>query len=49
MNVAAHQKENENINTGKREAGEGKKRQDFKETHCYPSAVVQWAAQRKHD
>ena len=45
MNVAAHQEKNEK--TGKRKAGKERKQADFKETACYPSAVVQSAAQRK--
>ena len=42
MNVVAHQKKKGLENTGKREAGEENKRHvtDFKETECYPFAVV---------
>ena len=46
MNVVAYQEE-KNEKTGKRKAGEERKRADFKETACYPSAVVQGAARRK--
>ena len=47
MNVATHQEKEENENTGKRKAGEVRRQADFKETACYPSAVVQGAARRK--
>ena len=47
MSVAAHQKK-KNEKTGKRKAGEERRQADFKETACYPSAVVQGAAQRKN-
>ena len=45
MNVAAHQeKKNEETKTGKRRAGEGRRRAtDFKEAVCCPTAVVQGA------
>ena len=46
MNVVAHQEE-KNEKTGKRKAGEERKQADFKETACYPSAVVQRAARQK--
>ena len=49
MNVAAHQKKENNEKTGKRKAGEKRKQADFKETACYLSAVVQRAARRKMD
>ena len=48
MNVAARQEEM-NEKTSKRKAGEERKQADFKETACYPSAVVQRAARRKND
>ena len=49
MNVAAHQKkEKKNEKTGKRKTGEERRRADFKEAVCYPSAVVQGAARRKN-
>ena len=48
MNVATHQEKEKNEKTGKRKAGEEKKRANFKEAACYPSAVVQGAAQRKN-
>ena len=47
MNVAAHQEE-KNKKTGKRKAGAERRQADFKEAACYPSAVVQGAAQRKN-
>ena len=47
MNVAAHQEE-KNEKTGKKKAGEERRQADFKEAACYPSAVVQGAAQRKN-
>ena len=47
MNVAAHQKKEKNEKTGKRKAGEERRLADFKETVCYPSAVVQRAAWQK--
>ena len=45
MNVAAHQ---EKEKMGKRKAGAEKRQANFKETACYPSAVVQGAARRKN-
>ena len=48
MNIAAYQEKEKNEKTGKREAGEERRQADFKETACYPSAVVQWAAQQKN-
>ena len=45
MNVAAHQKEN-GI-TGKRKAGEEKKKQAIEQTECLSSAIVQRASRRK--
>ena len=33
---------------GKRKAGEERRQADFKEAVCYPSAVVQGAAQQKN-
>ena len=49
MNVAAYQeKKKKNEKTGKRKAGEEIRQADFKEAACYPSAVVQRAARRKH-
>ena len=47
MNVATHQEKEENEKTGKRKAGDVRRQADFKETACYPSAVVQGAARRK--
>ena len=49
MNVTAHQvkEKNEEAKTGKRRAGEKKKRKqatDYEEAVCCPSAVVQGAA-----
>ena len=52
MNVTARQEKekNERTRTGKRKAGEERKQEtDFKEAVCCPSAVVQWAAQRKSE
>ena len=46
MNVVAHQEE-KNEKTGKRKAGVERKQANFKETACYPSAVIQRAARRK--
>ena len=48
MNVAAHQEEEKNEKTGKSKTGEERKQADFKETACYPSAVVQRATRRKN-
>ena len=48
MNVAAHQEKEKNEKTRKRKAGEERRQTDFKETACYPSAVVQGAARRKN-
>ena len=48
MNVAADQEKEKNEKTGKRNAGEERRQADFKEATCYPSAVVQAAARRKH-
>ena len=50
MNVAAHQekKKNEEMKTGKRKAGEGRRQAtDLKKVVCCPSAVVQEAARQK--
>ena len=47
MNVAAHHEE-KNEKTGKRKTGEERRQADFKDTACYPSAVVQGAARRKN-
>ena len=46
MNVTAHQEKEKNkeTKTGKSRAGEKRKRRDFKEAVCCPSAVVQGAA-----
>ena len=49
MNITAHQEKetNEETKTGKRRAGEKKKRKqatDFEEAVCYPSVAVQEAA-----
>ena len=48
MNVAAHQEKEKNEKTGKRKAGEERRQANFKETACYPYAVVQGAARRKN-
>ena len=48
MNVAAHQEKDKNEKTGKRKAGEGRRRADFKDAVCYPSTVVQRAARQKN-
>ena len=48
MNVTAHQEKEKDEKTGKRKAGEVRRQADFKETACYPSAVVQGAARRKN-
>ena len=48
MNVAAHHEKEKNEKTDKRKEGEERKQADFKEAACYPSAVVQRAAQRKN-
>ena len=48
MNVAAYQEKEKNEKTGKRKTGEERRQADFKETACYPSAVVQRAARRKN-
>ena len=47
MNVAAHQEKEKNKKMGKRKAGDQRRPANFKEAGCYPSAVVQGAAQRK--
>ena len=51
MNVIAHQEEkNEEMKTGKRRAGEKRKRKqatDFKEAVCCLSAAVQWQHSKK--
>ena len=50
MDVAAYQKEEKNEKTGKGKAGEERKQAtNFKKVECYPSAVVQGAAQQKND
>ena len=42
MNVATHQNKEKNEKTGKRKVGGERRREtDFKETACYPYAVVQ--------
>ena len=48
MNVAAHQNKKKHEKTGKRKAGAERRQANFKETACYPSAVVQGAARRKN-
>ena len=48
MNAAAHQEKEKNEKTGKRKAGEERRQADFKEAACYPSTMVQVAAQRKN-
>ena len=45
MNVAAHQ---EKEKKGKRKAGIERRQANFKESACYPSAVVQGASRRKN-
>ena len=47
MNVAAHQEKEKIEKTGKKKEEE-RKQADFKEAACYPSAVVQRAAQQKN-
>ena len=48
MNVATHQEKEKNKKTDKRNAGVARRQANFKETACYPSAVVQGAARRKN-
>ena len=48
MNVAAHQEKEKNEKMGKRKAGVERRQANFKEAACYPSAVVQGAAQQKN-
>ena len=48
MNVADHQEKEKNEKTGKRKAGVERRQANFEEAACYPSAVVQGAARRKH-
>ena len=49
MNVAAHQENEKNEKTGKRERGKEKNHAtNFKGAACCPSAVVQGAARRKN-
>ena len=48
MNVATHQQKEKNEKTVKRKEGVKRRRAEFKETACYPSAVVQGAARRKN-
>ena len=47
MNIAAHQEKEKDEKMGKRKAGVERRQANFKETACYPSAVVQGAAQQK--
>ena len=47
MNVAIHQEKKKNEKTVKRKAGLKRRRANFKETACYPFAVVQGAAAAK--
>ena len=47
MNIAAHQ-EGKDEKTGKRKAGVERRQANFKEAACYPSAIVQGAAQQKN-
>ena len=47
MNVATHQEE-KNEKRVKRKAGVKRRQANFKETACYPSAVVQGAARQKN-
>ena len=52
MNNTAHQdkEKNEETKMGKRKTGEERRREtDFEEAVCCPTAVVQWAAQRKNE
>ena len=52
MNVTAHQgkEKNEETRMGKRKPGKKRKQAtDLKEAVCCPSAVVQEAAQQKHE
>ena len=48
MNVASHQEKEKIEKTGKRKAGKQRRQADFKEAACYPSVVVQGAAQQKN-
>ena len=48
MNVAAHQEKEKNEKTGKSNAGVERRQANFKDTACYPSAVVQGAVRRKN-
>ena len=48
MNIAAHQEKEKNEKISKRKAVEERRQADFKETACYPPAVVQGAARRKN-
>ena len=48
MNIAAHQEKEKNEKTGKRKAGVKRRQAYFKEAACYPSTVVQGAAQQKN-
>ena len=48
MNVAADQEKEKNEKTGKRNAGVKRRQANYKEAACYPSALVQGAAQRKN-
>ena len=48
MKVAAHQNNEKNEKTGKKNAGVERRQTNFKEAACYPSAVVQGAARRKN-
>ena len=48
MNLATHQEKEKNEKTFKRRAEVKRRQADFKETACYPSAVVQGAARRKN-
>ena len=47
MNIAAHQEKEKDEKMGKRKAGVERRQANFKEAACYPSAVVQGAAQQK--
>ena len=48
MNVATHQEKEKNEKTVKKKAGVKRRQANFKETACYPSAIVQGAARQKN-
>ena len=48
MNIATHQEKEKNEKTVKRKAGVERRQANSKEAACYPSVVVQGAAQQKN-